>query len=68
MIGTKIRDLRIEKGYSQGTVSKLLGIPQSTLSDIEHNRYEPKLKVANQLAKILGFSLEDLLEREVTKQ
>lgn len=68
MIGTKIKDFRLVKKQTQKEVAEAVGISQSTLSDIELNKYEPKLKLSNDIATFLGVRLEDLLEKEeVTK-
>lgn len=68
LIGTKIKNFRLVKKQTQKEVAEAVGISQSTLSDIELNKYEPKLKLSNDIAVFLGVSLEDLLAKEeVTK-
>lgn len=68
MLGTKIKDLRLQKKLTQGELSKLVNVPQNTLSDIEHNRYEPKASSLKEYANALGVTIETLLEdKEVTK-
>lgn len=66
MIGTKIRDLRLEKRMTQGELSNLIDVPQNTLSDIEHNRYEPKASALVKYANALNVSVDELL-KEVTE-
>lgn len=68
MIGTRIRDLRLEKHMTQGNLAKLIDVPQNTLSDIERNRYEPKVSTINKYAQALGTTVDELLNpKEMTK-
>jgi transcriptional regulator with XRE-family HTH domain len=70
MIGTRIRDLRMQKHLSQSYLAKTVGIPQPTLSDIEHNRYEPRVSMVNKFADVLGVTVDNLINddaKEVTK-
>ena len=61
MYGSKIAMLRNSRGLTQQSFSKMLGIEQSTLSDIENDK---KVKVDDKflslIAKELGVSLEDI--------
>lgn len=65
MIGSQIREYRQARKLSQSNIAQLIGVPQSTLSDIENNRYEPKISLASRIAEVLGVTLEALLNREV---
>lgn len=65
MIGTRIRDLRLEKKMTQGELAKFVGVPQPTLSDIEHNRYEPRVSDLSKYAEMLGVTVAKLLSEEV---
>lgn len=65
MIGTRIRDLRLEKKMNQGELAKLVGVPQPTLSDIEHNRYEPRVSDLSKYAEMLDVTVDQLLSDEV---
>lgn len=61
MIGDKIREARILKGYSQEYVSDGLGISQPYYSYIERSKSKITLDKINQLAAILEISTSDLL-------
>ncbi|MEK0384784.1 helix-turn-helix transcriptional regulator [Lacticaseibacillus paracasei] len=65
MIGSRIRDLRLEKHMSQGELAKLVEVPQPTLSDIEHNRYEPRAGDISKYAQVLNVTVDMLLNEEV---
>lgn len=61
-VARRIKEKRIEKGYSQRYMANLMGryTPKS-FSDIENNVIEIKLVHIEQISKILGTSVENLL-------
>lgn len=70
MIGDNLKRLRRAKNYSQINLSKLSGVSQTTISDVENNVYTPNIKKIIVLAKTLNVDVNELLtdeEREVTK-
>ncbi|MDY6993375.1 MAG: helix-turn-helix transcriptional regulator [Pseudomonadota bacterium] len=52
-IGESVRIIRELQGLSQNALSTLTGIPQSTLSAIEHNKINLGVERAKVLAKAL---------------
>lgn len=52
MLGDKIKIARQQKGWTQSEVAKETGIPQTTISKIENNIYEPNIE---QLQKLIEF-------------
>lgn len=55
-----LRRLRIQKKISQKELSKYIGVPQTTLSDLENDKYEPSLSVAKKNAKYFGKKIDEL--------
>jgi transcriptional regulator with XRE-family HTH domain len=55
MLGKNIKIQRITKGYSQGQLSKELGISQTYLSLIEREHKLPSLKLLINLSKVLEY-------------
>jgi transcriptional regulator with XRE-family HTH domain len=55
MLGKNIKIQRINKGYSQGQLSKELGISQTYLSLIEREHKLPSLKLLINLSKVLEY-------------
>jgi transcriptional regulator with XRE-family HTH domain len=54
-----------KKGWSQTKLSKVSGVPQSTISEIENGiRKNPTFKTISKLAKALGESMEVMLLKE----
>ncbi|WP_282801167.1 helix-turn-helix domain-containing protein [Secundilactobacillus kimchicus] len=70
MIGDNVKRLRRAKNYSQIDLSKLSGVSQTTISDVENNLYTPNIKKIIQLAKTLNVDVNELLantDKEMTK-
>lgn len=55
-----LRRLRIQKKISQKELSKYIGVPQTTLSDLENDKYEPSLSVAKKIANYFGKKIDEL--------
>lgn len=53
----KIKEMREERGWSQGELAKRLNVSRQTVISIEKERYNPSLDLA--------FSLADLFERRI---
>jgi len=54
--------LRIDKGWSQRQLAKLIGLRQSTISSIESGRVNPNDVERQALALVLGCKPEQLLD------
>lgn len=61
-VGQRIIQLPSRKGWSQGQLSDVSGVPQSTISGIENAQKVPGLVVASKLAKALDVTIEDFLK------
>lgn len=65
--GTKLRRLRVAKGYSQSELSALSGVTIQTLRRYEQSPVPidgAKLKTLVQLAFALNCKIEDIIESE----
>jgi len=63
-MGEKIRQIRLQKGYSQENLADMLGISTTAYGDIERNKTELTISRASEIAKSLNISILDLLEIE----
>lgn len=61
MIGDILKDTRAIYGYKAVEMSKLLGISQSYLSEIENNKKQPPLELLKKYSKIYGMKLSSLI-------
>ena len=62
--GTKIKELRKERGLSQGELAEKLGTSQKVISDYERERTSPPKDRLPQIAKFFGLTLDALLDIE----
>lgn len=54
------RILRLERGFSQAELAKLVGVDQAAIARYELGIYKPKFDVATKLAKIFDTTVEEL--------
>ena len=62
-LGSKIKELRIEKGMTQKRLAKHIHVSPATLSCYENNRYEPPLYLLCEIADFFGVPTDYLLGR-----
>ena len=58
-IGTKIKELRIEKELSQRQLAKLVGVSQKAIDYWERNVNEPKASYIIALVKIFEITFDE---------
>ena len=64
MFENRIRDRRKELGLSQTKLACLIGMAESTLSNLELGKWKPWPKARKDLARTLGVSIEELFPDE----
>jgi putative transcriptional regulator len=60
----RVRELRGERGLSQGSLAEGLGVSRQTINAIEKGRYMPSLPLAFGLARYFETTIEGLFEPE----
>ncbi|MDQ1305219.1 MAG: putative transcriptional regulator [Actinomycetota bacterium] len=55
-----VRDLRTQRGLSQGGLGEALGVSRQTVNAIETGKYDPSLPLAIGIARFFGLSVEDV--------
>lgn len=58
-IGERIKELRIEKGYSQAQLGKIIGVSQKAVDYWERNVNEPKASYIIALVKTFELSFDE---------
>jgi putative transcriptional regulator len=53
-----VRELRTERGWSQGELADRLEVSRQTINAIETERYDPSLPLAFSIAKLFGKPIE----------
>ena len=63
MIGTNVKRLRQEKGFSQEKLSKLADVSLNTIFKIETEETpNPTIETVQKIARALGVGVEELLK------
>lgn len=57
---TRIKEFRARNNMTQDELAKLVGIRRETISHLEQGKYNPSLKLAYDIAKVLGTSIDEL--------
>lgn len=63
----KVRECRKNKGWSQEDLALKAKVSQPTISDIERERYVPRVDVALLIARALQSTVEELFILETLK-
>ncbi len=61
---TKIRELRKTRKMQQAELAELVGVRRETIVNLENGKYNPALKLAIDICKVFGKSVEDVFEFE----
>ena len=59
-----VRELRTERGLSQGQLAKEMGVSRQTINAIEADRYTPSLPLAIALARYFAKPVEELFHAD----
>ena len=66
IVGSRIKDLRIEQNLSQQQLGDLLGVSKVSICGYENGSRIPSLYIFNAMINIFGVSADYLLGREVS--
>ena len=59
---TRIKEFRSKKGLTQQALADEVGVRRETIVFLEAGKYNPSLKLAWDVAKVLGAKIEELYE------
>ena len=62
-MNNRLKELRAERGWSQGDLAEALGVSRQTVNAIENGRYDPSLPLAFTIAETFGLAIEDIFRR-----
>jgi putative transcriptional regulator len=60
----RVRELRTEKGLSQGELATAVDVSRQTINSIEKERYTPSLPLALALARYFGSTVEEMFDAD----
>jgi len=58
----RIRELRGERGWSQGDLAAQLDVSRQTVNAIENGRYDPSLPLAFRIARLFARPIEQIFQ------
>lgn len=61
--GDRVRQFRVDLGWTQGELAKKVDMHQPDLCDLEKGRHAPTLDTVDRVAKALGVSPDKLLKK-----
>lgn len=56
----RVREKRLEQGWSQDTLSEKVGVSRQTIISLENGKYNASLILAHKLAQVFDCLIEDL--------
>jgi putative transcriptional regulator len=59
-LNNRVRELRAERGMTQGELGAALNVSRQTVNAIETGRYDPSLPLAFAIAALFGKRIEDI--------
>ncbi len=60
-----VRQLRTERGLSQGELASAMNVSRQTINSIEKDRYTPSLPLAIALARFFSAKVEEVFDADV---
>jgi putative transcriptional regulator len=63
---TRIKELRARYNFTQDDLAKKVGVRRETILFIEKGNYNPSLKLAHEIAKVLQTTIDELFIFEDT--
>lgn len=57
---TKIHEYRKSMNIQQSELAEMVGVRRETIGKLENGKYNPSLKLAVDIAKVFGTTVEDI--------
>ncbi|MEX3630074.1 MAG: helix-turn-helix transcriptional regulator [Burkholderia sp.] len=61
-MNNRVRELRLEQGWSQAALGERLGVSRQTVIAIENGHYDPSLPLAFSIARTFGRAIEAIFD------
>lgn len=59
-LGTRLKDLRTERGWTQADLAEQIGVSRKTINTVENGVFTPSTTLALALAQAFGLPVEAL--------
>ena len=60
ILKTKMYEFRREMNLQQAELAEMVGVRRETIGKLENGKYNPSLKLAMDIAKVFGKSVEEV--------
>lgn len=60
-----LKELREQHGLTQDELAELVGVSRQTIISLEKGKYDPSIKLAFKLSKVLKTAIEDIFLYEM---
>ncbi|MFY8091952.1 MAG: helix-turn-helix transcriptional regulator [Niveispirillum sp.] len=60
----RLKDLRAERGWSQGDLAEKLSVSRQTVNALENGRYDPSLPLAFAIARLFEQPIEAIFQED----
>ena len=67
-VRNRLRVLRAERGWSQAELGGRIGVSRQAVNAIETGKHDPSLPLAFRLARLFGFSIEEIFEDDASTE
>ncbi|GAB6285742.1 MAG: helix-turn-helix transcriptional regulator [Methanoregula sp.] len=57
---TRIKDYRTRRSLTQEDLARAVGVRRETIVFLEQGKYNPSLKLAHDVARVLGVTIDEL--------
>ena len=61
-MNNRLKELRKERGWSQGQLADRLDVSRQSVNAIETGRYDPSLPLAFSIARLFNLGIEDIFD------
>jgi putative transcriptional regulator len=65
-VTNRVKDLRIERGWTQKELADVVGVSRQSINSIERNRYVPSLPLALTFARVFGRPTDEIFALKTT--
>lgn len=62
ILKTRMHEFRKAMNMQQSELAELVGVRRETIGKLENGRYNPSLKLAMDIAKVFGKTVEEVFE------
>jgi putative transcriptional regulator len=65
-VRNNLAERRVDRGWTQADLARVLGVSRQTVISIERGRFDPSLPLAFLIAQTFGCTIEDVFTAQTT--